>query len=158
VKRFILLLSLSLFIVCCADSPPELVTREVTRVNQVVVTRIVTRPPGKLCTLLGCGYGLVIKLERNTPSDFTIIVEYDESGESIMETRQGIGGFWNSGDVTCDLLLLTGTPNKLQLTAIWNGTELSKDYEPVYEEYLPNGPGCEPVCKRATLSFEFTDP
>ena len=157
-KLSIFLLCLCLFIVNCADSPPVTITREATRINQVVVTRIVTRPPSLMCRQLGCGYGLAIRLEGAKPLDFSIFVEYEKSGELTMESRQCINGFWDSMDILCDLFLMKGAPQRFQLTAFWKGEELTSEYRPAFEEYRPNGPGCEPVCKRAMVSFTFPDP
>ena len=147
-----------LLVVGCRERPPTTiqVTRIITR--EVVITRIV---PGvgetQSCTLLGCQDRLTVGLTGDWPDSFSIDIVYAMSGESMQVARRCVNGRWAANDQPCNEIQLETGPNIVTITARWEDNSISQVYEPVYEQFQPNGPACEPVCLAGTITFDFPE-
>jgi hypothetical protein len=54
-------------------------------------------------------------------------------------------------------LTLTGSPASVRVTHVLDGRELAQRSSAlVYTENRPNGPGCEPLCQQASLTWDFS--
>lgn len=42
---------------------------------------------------------------------------------------------------------------QVTVTAEVDGDVQSREFEPVYEQFRPNGPGCDPICPVAEIEF-----
>ncbi len=83
---------------------------------------------------------------------FTPVVECVErrerNGDAVSEACTRVPESWFIA------LASYGTPSSLSMELRQDGVVLfQKNIQPKYEEYRPNGPDCEPVCRQAQLEF-----
>lgn len=100
---------------------------------------------GTVCTLIGCDSGLLVELEA--PPEAPYRIEAHVSGVSpryvqVCQSQAACSPFTFFRAFIPDWAIIE------VVSAV--GTE-RYEVRPVYERVQPNGPGCDPVCMRATV-------
>jgi hypothetical protein len=114
---------------------------------------------------MGCGFTLQIELLGSIPPDFVLRV-VTLNGESIsVHCRQGAvvydGGTTTGASFVCganQVAILNFSPEELTITVESQGVNASQEFHPDYNEFRPNGPDCEPVCRSAKVEFRVPSP
>ncbi len=123
----------------------------------------------RACTLVGCWAGLIVELEPEISSTYDVELSIDGATSSF--TCAMDQEVWQVADVTgavpffepwctgAGFSLLDGyqsPPRAVRVTVVaqdgnWTG---SNSEEPEFKKDQPNGPGCPPVCRAATLTIQ----
>jgi hypothetical protein len=105
-------------------------------------------PIGIACTEIGCSDGLSVSLDGTAPTGTIIEVE-DEDG-STMSIECGV-------DWPCqNSVFFAGfTPDRVTVTVTNAAGVRTAVFDPDYEAFRPNGPGCEPECVQAVVDMEL---
>ncbi len=156
--RFVFLLSgsIALFGLHCGSSAPG----------------AVTPPPSGACTSMGCVDGLHIDLSpdvwqagsyrfvvvadgKQTTCEGSLPLRACEQGPSLSCTGEGV----LIGESGCALpatqhgfsdIHMQAGPSSVTVTIERDGAEIvRKTFTPAYQEAMPNGPDCPPVCRQA---------
>ena len=128
--------------------------------------------PPLACTEIGCTDGLTVELRAASGAFEAGIYSITLGGDACTVT---VGGPDDCAadrcvvDSTCNGITLVGydeadtltllapvTEGEVALTVDLEGTVLlDESFEPLYETIEPNGPGCPPVCRIATETFDL---
>lgn len=126
--------------------------------------------PPLSCTEMGCSSGLLVEIsgpaEAFAPGDYTVEIEGTEPCTftigSIEDCERCIvastcdASHVDGGEQEQLLLYIEALEGPRAITLERDGTVLLEDsFEPVYEEFEPNGPGCPPVCRGATVELSL---
>ena len=95
------------------------------------------------CTLIGCNDGLNVTVTSALQQDFSVTVK---SGAQTLHT------FTCRPGQPCVAFLDNQTPANVTVQITTNAGTISRDYTPEYRVSRPNGPGCEPECRQATVT------
>ena len=99
-------------------------------------------PDERMCTLIGCSSGLSIAIEGPADGPFTI----EASDGSVMET------FACPAGARCERATFDEfTPEQVTVRVIAGGDTATTTSTPTYTTLQPNGPGCPPTCRQATV-------
>ena len=75
-----------------------------------------------------------------------------QQANSVTHSCTGTGKFHVS-------IRVPGTPTSVSYTATLNGAVVGQDtLSPAFQTLNPNGPGCDPDCKQATVDITLTTP
>lgn len=99
--------------------------------------------PPRACTQIGCNDGLNITLASTPQQDVTVTVK---SGADVMHT------FTCAAGQQCSAFIDNRTPTSVTVQVTSAAGTVSKDYTPEYQLSRPNGPGCDPECRQATVT------
>jgi hypothetical protein len=101
----------------------------------------------KACTEIGCGSGLQVNFDRPPEHGTVVTLELSAAPWRVV---CGV-------DVDCSEGLFFDGLQVEYLTIEISSGEASVRHErrPTYEEFMPNGPGCEPTCFRAEISVDL---
>lgn len=101
------------------------------------------------CTEIGCSPGVRIEFSGVVPADFTIEVRSEGATPFIREC---------SSVTPCGSSVFAyGTHgNSIEVVVTTGDETLTRTLVPTYEEFRPNGPGCEPACVQGSAAFAFS--
>lgn len=116
-----------------------------------------------MCTMVGClRSGIEIRFSDNHhPGRFEITLETpdtiqklkcpDDGGitSTILTSRCYANGAFFRGNSDFP-------PPEVTVTVFIHGYVISKKFQPNYDTYEVNGPGCAPVCYLATIEFDLS--
>lgn len=105
-------------------------------------------PTGRACTEIGCGDGLSITLQY-TPGAALQVVATTVAGDA----RSGNCVVSSTG--SCVVSFFGFEPEELTIAVFGAEQPVSVTLSPAYEEFQPNGPGCPPICRWATVEFNL---
>lgn len=102
---------------------------------------------------MGCVDGLGVELEGMVPEAYRI--------EAVAADGQTLAGDCPNGEamVNCgrqQVFFEAFAPEEVTITVTWDGGSASETYRPDYQTVLPNGPGCPPECKQATVELPLS--
>ena len=97
------------------------------------------------CTLIGCDSGLRVVL--TAPPTAPYRVEAYVPGSAVRQVRQCTAGG------PCDIAFAGFTPGQVTIEIITTVDTLRRDVAPSYQVSRPNGPGCDPECRNATVTL-----
>jgi hypothetical protein len=109
---------------------------------------------GQDCSLVGCGDAVTVALVPGIDATYDVTLVLDGEAEAFTCTTAGTS--WVSVEnCTGQGFLLRGAPESVEITVnaedgSWNG---SLSTSPTYRSYQPNGPGCTPTCRSASLTI-----
>ena len=103
-----------------------------------------TSPPEtQVCTLIGCNDGLNVQVNSSVAQALAVTVR---AGSQI------IGSFRCDAGAQCSSFIDNQTPAAVNVTVEMGGRTLNRSYTPAYRTARPNGEGCPPACKQATIA------
>ena len=97
----------------------------------------------QVCTLIGCNDGLNVTVVSALQQDYSVTVK---SGTQTLRT------FTCQAGQQCMNFIENQTPTNVTVQVTTNAGTISRDYTPQYTVSRPNGPGCEPECRQATVT------
>lgn len=97
----------------------------------------------RVCTLIGCNGGLNVTVVSTVQQNLTVTVK---SGAETLHTFTCMAG------QQCMAFIDNRTPANVTVQVGTVSGTVSKDFAPVYTVSRPNGPGCDPECKQATVT------
>lgn len=105
-------------------------------------------PTGRPCTEIGCSDGLYVVVQGTPGLEFAVVAATsagDERTVSCVVDPDGscLAGFYGF------------LPDEVTLAVSGGGQQVSVTLEPAYEDVQPNGPGCPPICRQATVEFNL---
>lgn len=101
------------------------------------------------CTLIGCSDGLVVRVAGLTEGTATI--ELKSVGRPpIVLTCDG------PAHCAAGVQFENETPAQATITVTSGDRVQAMEAEPVYVKSRPNGPGCEPECRQATVTVTLS--
>ena len=95
------------------------------------------------CTLIGCNDGLNVIVVSSLQQDHSVTVK---SGTQTLRT------FTCQAGQQCLSFIERQTPTNITVQVATNSGTISRDYKPQYAVSRPNGPGCDPECRQATVT------
>ncbi len=113
------------------------------------------------CTEIGCSSGLIVRLTGHVPETFTIaaqrpgqppIVAICPDGRITVPEREG------DATAMCEpdgVFFIGFTPEEVEIVVRSGQQGLTTLVEPTYEKVQPNGPGCPPTCRQATVEINI---
>ena len=99
--------------------------------------------PQRACTLIGCNDGLNVTVNSALQQNISVTVK---SGAQTLHT------FTCSPGQPCVAFLDNQTPSNITVQVTTSAGTISRDYTPEYKVSRPNGPGCDPECRQATVT------
>jgi hypothetical protein len=115
----------------------------------------------KACTLVGCNDQASIAIRRGDDGALPLVVEVDIDGRKVTCTPQQTESTCGS-DVRIapsgrleEVVTVTGTPSRVNVV-LSSGAQRSFDLS--YSASRPNGPGCDPICRQASASWDLPPP
>jgi hypothetical protein len=99
--------------------------------------------PPRACTLIGCNDGLNVTVNSAVQQDYSVTVK---SGTQTLHTFSCRAG------QPCMAFLENQTPAIVTVQITTSTGTTSRDFTPEYKLNRPNGPGCDPECKQATIT------
>ncbi len=99
------------------------------------------------CTDAGCSDGVSIRLEGAEPDTGYVLTMLVEGEDPILLDCDSVYG-WCEPRFGVELV-----PEELTLVLELDDTTISRTFEPRYRNYRPNGAHCDPVCRRADVTF-----
>ena len=100
------------------------------------------------CTEIGCSDGLFVTLLAAPGGEYTVTATAGTG-----EVRNGRCVV--SQDGSCLVGLPGFVPAEVTLVVSGEGRQVSVTVEPNYEDFQPNGPGCPPVCRQASVEIDL---
>ncbi|MFN2431949.1 MAG: hypothetical protein ABR599_03885 [Gemmatimonadota bacterium] len=98
----------------------------------------------RACTLIGCSSGLQVELESPPAAPFRIEASaVGSGGRYVVECTDT--------EACRSVLLQDFTPAQVRIRTVSADGAMAWLAEPVYRENRPNGAGCPPVCRVATV-------
>lgn len=97
------------------------------------------------CTEIGCSDGLNVELTGTLPPSFTV---------AVLGEDQVLGRMDCPSSATCGrhLFFENVAAQRVRLVVTVAGVSRSYERTPEWRATRPNGPGCEPVCRQASVS------
>jgi hypothetical protein len=109
----------------------------------VLMACVGNQEPQRVCTLIGCNDGLNVTVTSSLQQDISVTVK---SGAQTLHT------FTCSAGQPCMAFLDNQTPANVTVQIATSAGTISRDYTPEYKVSRPNGPGCDPECRQATVT------
>lgn len=165
-----LLATLLLAVVACERLQPEpvVVTRVVTEVVTRVVTEAVTREvegvPVDGCTLLTCSPQLAVRFGGSLPEQYRVRATAADGqarevvcrpGTEVVQESDIAPGASSRCTEEGHAVFPGFTPERVTVTVEAEGVVRTGEFEPAYEVFRPNGPGCDPTCPVAEIEFSL---
>lgn len=107
----------------------------------------------KACTLIGCNDGLSVTFKGSPPENFTLRLKADGQADINVTCPGG------STQFTClpDRVMINNyTPTQVDVTYTAGDKTLTRSFTPSYTSSEPNGPGCGPVCRQASVELDLS--
>lgn len=101
----------------------------------------------RACTLIGCNDGLNVTVVSTLQQNLTVTVK---SGAETLHT------FTCTSGQQCMAFIENKTPANVTVQVGWVGGTVSRDFAPEYKVSRPNGPGCDPECRQATVTVNVS--
>jgi len=118
------------------------------------------RPPqAPVCTLIGCGNTLEVRLVgAHVPTDFTLTLDA-ASGEHVrVRCTEGTAEFeppeaarWTPACPAGGVSFFNFAPQGISVAVEWADGQVVQELEPRYATSQPNGPECEPTCRSGAV-------
>ncbi len=106
---------------------------------------------GQVCTEIGCSDGLFVTLRAAPGGEYTLTATAatgeDRNGRCVI-----------TSDGSCLVGFPGFLPDEVTLAVSGDGQQASVTLEPDYEQFQPNGPGCPPVCRQASVEIDLESP
>jgi hypothetical protein len=120
--------------------------------------------PQRLCTVMGCGPSIQLKLAGPVPPDF-VVNATTPTGEIVrvhcQQNKTELDPQTTPpADAICTpnaILFISFTPQNVTITIEWGDREVSQQFQPTYTVSYPNGATCKPQCQSATVELTFPD-
>jgi hypothetical protein len=96
----------------------------------------------RICTLIGCNDGLNVQVSSLAQS----------ATVTVRAGNQVIGTFRCDPGNPCQSFIQDQTPNAVNVTVEVSGGTVNRNYTPEYRTVTPNGEGCPPACRQATVT------
>lgn len=114
--------------------------------------------PTHMCTLIGCRDYLELRLSHEPPQEYVVRVT-SSTGESKSITCNP-GSEIATASLTPDcqagrVIFYDFVPDEVTIKITWQSGSYSTSGHPTYTSFMPNGPDCPPVCKKATLEVNL---
>lgn len=98
------------------------------------------------CTLIGCYSGLAIRFATPPTAPFHVEAASPDSGPRSYDCSNNTGCRAEPN--------ITGyVPQTVTLTVTYQGRSTTTTVRPLYQESAPNGKGCSPTCRQATVTL-----
>ena len=103
--------------------------------------------PFGACTLIGCDDGLLVQFNRPPAGAFRI--------EATVPNDPGIVAIECADAASCPLMFSGLVAEQVTLRLITAQGTVTQQFQPRYQEVHPNGRGCGPECRQATVTFQL---
>lgn len=107
----------------------------------------VTEEPPQACTEIGCSDGLAVEVVSSLAQSISVTVK---AGAQELHTFRCDPG------QPCRAFIDNQTPAEVTIEVQTAQGAVSKTYRPEYQINRPNGPGCPPECKQATVTVTLS--
>jgi hypothetical protein len=100
------------------------------------------------CTLIGCSDGVSVELAGALPASYTVTLRIAGEADRTVECtpdRQCGGRMFFEGV----------TPGQAEIEVQGTGVSVRRQVAPSYRTAQPNGRGCPPVCRQATVRVQL---
>lgn len=114
-----------------------------------VATACSRTPEPRVCTQIGCNSGLIVELP-DVPSPYTVSVRVPGQDRPARVAECGPDRPCTGSEFFADY-----TPDVVEIQVTAAGDSRTEVFRPEYESVRPNGPGCPPVCRQATVVFNW---
>lgn len=104
----------------------------------------------RVCTEIGCSDGISVQVSDQRPDSISISIFRNQDTEPIA-SRQ-----CTEPDQSCVLFAAGETPDNVSVEIGWEGGAFRETFSPQYEEFRPNGPGCPPTCRMASIDIDLS--
>ncbi|MDB4888985.1 MAG: hypothetical protein JWL61_840 [Gemmatimonadetes bacterium] len=103
---------------------------------------------GATCTLIGCDSGLTIQFATVPTAPIHIDATSADGGNRTYDCEKNTG---------CGIptILKDYVPQNVTLTVTYQGRTTTTTVRPSYNESTPNGSGCGPACRSATIPLSL---
>jgi hypothetical protein len=126
---------------------------------------------GFACTDVGCNDSLTFAFDEQVPLDYVVTVEVaGRTGQAdctaaTLEEGQDQKQLELTGDLSLSVsctgteLVVLSAPTEAAITIVFpDGITTEARARPAYQELQPNGEGCEPTCRSATVDIDVHPP
>jgi hypothetical protein len=100
--------------------------------------------PGRVCTLIGCQSGLTVALTSQPAGAYSVEVYTTGDGPRFVHQCSGTG--------TCQIFFPSFTPSHVFVDVVVGSATATHERNVTYTVSRPNGPGCDPECRQATVT------
>ena len=107
----------------------------------------VAEEPPRACTEIGCSDGLAVEVNSSLTQSITV---------SVRAGAQELHTFRCDPGQPCRAFIENQTPAEVTVVVQTAQGDVSKTYRPAYQINRPNGPGCPPDCKQATVTVALS--
>ena len=117
-------------------------------------------PEPRICTQIGCiGSTLALRFPGLPAGKYTVVVQaggktFKESCTASPAVTTDHGDTVSFRGGPCAVTFRTDATAVQVTLHDPDGKATTRDFTPNYEDFRPNGPHCEPVCKRAIVEFK----
>lgn len=102
----------------------------------------------RACTLIGCTDGISVRVAELPQSVYTVELLLPDGEVLSMECLRSAAGVCAS-EVFFDGI----TPPELAVRLTTASGTRTETFRPTYVSHQPNGPGCSPICRQATITM-----
>jgi hypothetical protein len=99
------------------------------------------------CTLIGCDDGLSVRFSRPPAGAFRL--------EATVPSDPTVQAIDCTDASTCLLMFPDLVAEQVTLRLITAQGTVTQQVQPRYEDVYPNGRGCGPACRQATVTFQL---
>lgn len=99
------------------------------------------------CTLIGCDDGLSVRFNRPPAGAFRI--------EAVVPDDPSVQAIDCADAATCFPMFPGLVAEQVTLRLITAEGTLTQQFQPRYEDVYPNGRGCGPACRQATVTIQL---
>lgn len=97
-----------------------------------------------VCTLIGCDDGLSVTITNPPPAPFRVEASVAGGGARYGQTCNA---------TPCSVFFIDFTPASVRIDVVAGTDTVTRHFDPAYVLSRPNGAGCEPECRMATVTF-----
>jgi len=105
-------------------------------------------PAGRACTEIGCSDGLYVELQGTPGAALEVVA-------STLSAEERSAGCIVPPAGSCVVAFDGFVPQEVTLAVLGGDRPVSVTVEPAYEDLQPNGPGCPPICRQATVEVDL---
>jgi hypothetical protein len=116
-------------------------------VGCVLLAGCVGNQEPRACTLIGCNDGLNVTVVSTLQQNLTVTVK---SGTETLHTFTCVAG------QPCMAFIDNKTPANVTVQIATPAGTTAHNYTPTYSVSRPNGPGCDPECRQATVTVNVS--
>lgn len=100
------------------------------------------------CTEIGCSDGLRVTLRQAPGVELQVVASTgagdERTGTCVVEP-----------DGSCEVRFYDFVPEEVTIAVFGGDQPVSVTLQPAYGELQPNGPGCPPICRQATVELNL---